>query len=354
MKRDDLLQTLKLAAPALLSDNDAVLPILKSLRFTGTHVVASNDVIAISLKVPVTEMGIVPGRKLISFLGACSSKTAKVSLSKKGRMIVKCASARLQLESKPEDEWPFEFPAIEDAETLVVNESFFEAIERCSAQSTDTGLSGWQGGIIFSFGTVFGIYGVGQSRATISYSRVEGIKLKNSKITQRIVVPSSFCKAAINMAGGLGTDAILYKTDETAMLWWDEGTNIISTKLMTTDMPDVTGRFNSVAGEVKKFFPITPAFTDALRRAAMLGEKGICSLTTDDKEVLMVAKGGGVVLRETIKFEKGKVPDVDQKVSASLIVRQLDKCRKIAFGPRATVLQSETGEFTHVVANWEE
>ena len=73
MKRDELLTTLRLASPALLNDTEEVLPILKSLKFTGSHVIASNDVIAVCLGVPVREVGTVLGKKLINFLSACSS-----------------------------------------------------------------------------------------------------------------------------------------------------------------------------------------------------------------------------------------------------------------------------------------
>ena len=352
MNREELLKTLRLAAPALLSDSDAVLPILKSVKFTGSHVIASNDVIAICLAIPVTEEGIVPGRKLISFLSACNSKNAKVTKSKKGNLLVKCASAQLRLSVQPEDEWPFDFPDIEQAETMPVNEAFFEALERCSAQSPDTGLGSWAGGIIFLIGTVFGVYGTGQSRATIAYCRVEGIKSRKKETDLRVVVPSSFCKAAVTIARTLGTEAVLHVTEDSAVLDWDEGENVISTKLIQVDMPDVVGRFLGATKDAGgDAILIKPALADALQRAVVIGDLGTCRVTHEEDGLRLRARGSGAVLNELVKFTKDEVvPDVDQLIAAGLICKWLNECTEISFGEKATVLRSESGLFTYVVA----
>lgn len=354
MKRTDLLQTLKLTAPALLSDNDAVLPILKSLKFTGTHVIASNDVIAACLAVPVEEAGIVPGRKLISFLGACSSKTVKVSRGRKGSFLVKCGSAQLRLSTDEEEDWPFEFPDVEQSIATPVNEHFFSALAQCSAQSPDTGLGGWQGGIILVFDTVLGVYGIGRSRSTISYCRVEGIK-PDGKTTRQVVVPSSFCKLAVAVADVVGKEAVLHTTEEAAVLEWGEGENVVATKLIDVDMPDVAARFSRVAKKTKDFMPITDQLRAALRRAAMIGDGGDCRIGSEEAGLRLQARGSGASLNELVtKGITEESPYVDSLVAADLISRRLDECTEIAFGENGTVMTSESGHFVYVVANREE
>lgn len=352
MKRSDLLQTLKLAQPALLSDNDAVLPILKSFKFTGTHVEASNDVIGVRLSVPITDRGIVSGRKLISFLNACSSKVVKIAKTKKGSLLVKCASSKLTLNAQPEDEWPFDIPTAEEAKTLSVREGFFTALAYCSAQSPDTGLGGWQGGIILVWKDILNVYGIGQSRATLSCCRVYDLK-KKRKTEKRLVVPSSFCKVAVALSEALGKEATLIFTDETVVLDWGKGANILTTKQIHTDMPDVVGKFFDVTSKVKNYISISDTLGAALKRAATIGDKGTCSIVSEEDGLKIRAKSAdGATLNDLVKMEDGvEVPEVDHLVAADLICKRLDDCVSIGFGPQASVLKSKSGDFIYVVSN---
>lgn len=353
MKREDLLQTLKLAAPALLSDSEVVLPILRSLKFTGSHVMASNDVAAVCLAVPVTTSGIVAGKKLISFLSACNSKSVKFTRTKKGNLTVKCASSKLLLSCHADEEWPFEFPDIEQAESLTVGETFFDAIELCASQSPDTGIGGWQGGITLAIGEALCVYGVGKSRATISFCRVEGT-LPKRKTTKRVVVPSSFCKIAAAVAKECDGEATLHITDDSVVVEWGDGQNIVATKLMDLEMPDIIDRFNGIMEPIKSFMLINESLSFALKRAAMIGDKGTCYVTSEGTNLHLRARSdSGVVLNDVVKFSKYEnvPPKVDCYVAADLICTRLDWCTEVYFGKEVSVLRSESGAFIYIVAN---
>ena len=362
MRREELLNILKLASPALLSDNEVVLPILKSFWFNGTHVIASNDVIATCLSVNVTEKAIVPGKKLTSFLSVCNTKKVKFSTSKKGDLIISCGSSKLRLSSLPKEDWPFEFPDIEQAVSLTVGESFFRAIEMCSSQSPDTGLGSWIGGIILTFGTSLGVYGVGRGRSTISHFDVKDLKSRSKKLlpilrkkTKKISVPSSFCKAAIPMSKEFGTKAVLHISDDSVVLDWGDGVNVIAGKLINVEMPDVVNRFNEIVSEKLDFTPITEDLTAALKRANAIGDEGTCSITTDKTGLLFFrtkSKKDGALLKDSVGFKEDKgTPDIDAKIAADLIVKELDKCGEIAFGRDTTVMKSASGDFIYVIAN---
>ena len=360
MKREELLNTLKLTSPALLSDNEVVLPILKSFWFTGTHVIASNDVIATCLSVGASEKVIVPGKKLISFLSACNTKEAKLTTSKKGNLIVRCGSSKLLLSSLPQEDWPFEFPDIEQAVSLTIGESFFTAIEMCSSQSPDTGLGSWIGGIILTFGSSLGLYGVGRGRSTISHFDVQDLKSRSKKLLpvlkkkiKKIAIPSSFCKAAVPMSKEFGMSAKLHITEDNVVLDWSDGLNIIAGKLISVDMPDVVGKFEEITSEELDFTPITPNLAAALKRATMIGDEGTCHITFEERGLLFRTKAkDGSSLKDLVDFKESEdVPNIDVKVAADLIIKQLDKCEEIAFGSNTTVMRSKSGDFTYVVAN---
>ncbi|KKL97467.1 hypothetical protein LCGC14_1834200 [marine sediment metagenome] len=359
MKRVELLNTIKLASPALLSDNEVVLPVLKSFWFTGTHVIASNDVIATCLAVNVSEKVIVPGKKLTSFLSACNTKGVKLATSKKGNLIVRCGSSKLILSSLPQEDWPFEFPDIEKAISLTIGESFFTAIEMCSSQTPDTGLGSWIGGIILTFGSSLGVYGVGRGRSTISHFDVKDStecsvkEAKKLKKIKQISIPSSFCKAAIPMSKEFGMSAILHITEDSVVLDWDAGSNIIAGKLISVEMPDVVGKFEGIISEELDFIPITEELTAALKRANTIGDEGTCHITFEERGLLFRTKSkAGASLKDLVNFRENEhTPNVDAKIAADLIVKQLDKCEEIAFGSNATVMRSKSGDFTYVVAN---
>ena len=353
MKRTDLLNVLKLASPALLSDSEVVLPVLKSFKFTKDHVIASNDVIAVCLAAGELQEAIVPGKKLVSFLSACKTTGVKLSSSTRGNLIVRCGSSKLSLSSMSEEDWPFEFPDIEQADSYEVDEKFFTAIEVCSAQSPDTGLGSWMGGIIFTIGNALRMYGVGRGRATISHCKVRGIKSDKLK---KISVPSSFCKAAIPMSKEFGTTAALHVTEDNIILDWGEGENVLSAKLISAEPPDIIKTFRQTSNnESLQFIPIEDKLVEALKRAATIGEEGTCHVTLQDNGLSFKAKSNdGALLNDTVALggDDG-ISNIDAKVAAELVAKQLDNCAEIAFGEDATVMKSESGEFVYVVANRE-
>jgi DNA polymerase III sliding clamp (beta) subunit (PCNA family) len=360
MKREELLNTLKLASPALLSDSEVVLPILKSFWFNGTHVIASNDVIATCLSVKASEKVIVPGKKLTGFLSACNTKGVKLATSKKGNLIVRCGSSKLSLSSLPDEDWPFEFPDIEQAVSLTVGESFFTAIEMCSSQTPDTGLGSWIGGIILTFGASLGVYGVGRGRSTISHFDVQDLKSKSRKLlpvlrkkTKKISIPSSFCKAALPMSKEFGMSAVLHITEDSVVLDWGDGINVIAGKLINVEMPDVVGKFNEIISEELDFIPITEDLAAALKRSSTIGDEGTCHITFEEAGLLFHTKTkDGASLKDLVDFKESKyTPNVDTKVAADLIVKQLEKCEEIAFGNNTTVMRDKSGDFIYVVAN---
>ncbi len=360
MKREELLNTIKLASPALLSDNEVVLPILRSFWFTGTHVIASNDVIAACLSVNEFEKVIVPGKKLISFLSASSTKEVKITTSKKGNLIVKCGSSKLLLSSLPKEDWPFEFPDVEEAISLTVGKSFFTAIEMCSSQSPDTGLGSWIGGIILEFGASLGVYGVGRGRSTISHFNVDDLKSRSRKLlgtlrkrVKQIIVPSSFCKAAVPMSKEFGMKAVLHINEDSVVLDWGDGLNIIAGKLINVEIPDVIGKFKKITSEELNFIPITTDLIDALKRANMIGDKGTCHITFEETGILFHTKSeDGSSLRDLVDFKENEdIPNIDAMIAADLIIKQLDECEEIAFGSNTTVMRSKSNNFIYVVAN---
>ncbi len=352
MNRTDLLKTLKLAAPALLSDSEVVLPILKSFLFNGTHVIASNDVIAVCLATEVTSEGIVPGKKIISFLSACRTKETQVGLTKQNNFLVKCGSSRLSLPVTPTDEWPFEFPDVDDSVSFEVNEKFFNAIDLCSAQSPDTGLGSWSGGILFVLGNFLTIYGIGRGLSTVSHCKVKGLKTKNDRI-KRVSVPSSFCKAAIPMAREFGSEAMLHINEDSIVLDWEDGQNILSSKLVNLEMPDVVGKFRSVVNDSLFFMSITSEFVEAIQRAATIGDKGSCHISTDAQGLRLKARSeDGATLNDLIKIdEKIDTGEINSAVAPSLLNRNFDNCQEIAFGENEVVMKSELGDFIYVAAN---
>ena len=203
--------------------------------------------------------------------------------------------------------------------------------------------------------SLLGVFGVGRGRATISHFDVRGVKeSKKLKKMKQITIPSSFCKAAIPMSKEFGTAAVLRITEDNIVLDWDDGLNIIASKLISVDMPDIVGKFKEIIAEDIDPLPITTNLTAALKRANMIGDEGTCNITTDaDGGLLFHAKSkDGSSLKDLVDFtENQDLPVINIKVAADLIIKQLDNCEEIAFGSSTVVMRSKSGDFIYAVAN---
>lgn len=349
MERSEILNTLKLAAPALLPESEVVLPILKSFKFQDGRVMASNDVIAVSLAANVGVEGIVVGKKLMTFLSNCRTKEINFSKTSKGSVVVKAGSSRLTLSSEPLEEWPFEFPDIEKSITKRVQKDFFVGLDMCSFQSPNTGVEGWSGSIILNFGEDLEIYGVGRGRSTISYFRASSVK--PSKKSRRLVLPSSFCKTAVAMSGAYGEKAKLHMTNDCAVIEWGDAESIIAGKYVNVDPPNVEDTFSQVSEGEHHFVKISEEMKESFKRASALSDKGVVSISSSDKGLLLEAKSElGSKLKEEIQLES-ELPDIDVEIAANLIIKRLDDCSDMAFSDSATIMKNEDESFVYLAAN---
>lgn len=351
MERTEILNTLKLAAPALLPDSEVVLPILKNFKFAGGQVITSNDVIAVCLAADIGVEGTVPGKKLLTFLSSCNTKDAGFSSTKKGNMVVKCGKSRLTL-TPEDDDWPFEFPDIDAKGTVTyrTKEGFFEALDMCSSLSPDTGTANWSGGIMLEFGKALEVFGVGKGRVTISYYRVDEM---TSKKKRSEMLTSSFCKAAVAMSKTFGTKAKLHINKEASIIEWGDGENIIAGKFVNAETPDIPGRFGEVVSQKMTYIGITDTIKEVFKRAAAISDKGSCIVYVEDGQLRLKAKSDvGASLLEVLK-DSTKMKDLNVDVAADLVVKHLGDCEQIAFSEDATVLRTKDERFVYVAANRE-
>ena len=350
MERTELLNTLKLASPALLNESEIVLPILKSFKFQNGQVLASNDVIAVSLNADIGLEGIVAGKKLLTFLSACRTKEVSFTKTKKGSIIAKAGGSRLTLSNEPMEDWPFEFPDIEGAVTKNVKEGFFTGLEMCSAQSPDTGIGGWAGSIILNFSKEgLEVYGIGRGRSTISYYKV--LDARPSKKDRRLILTSSFCKAAVAMSESFGKSAKLHIAGEGVVLEWNEAENIIAGKYVNVDVPDVEGTFASVLEGDLGFIRISDKMKESFKRASALSDKGTVGIATSEGGFDLKTKSeSGAWLKERVPVKKD-VPTIDVEMAADLISKRLGDCYKIAFTDSAAVMTNKEENFVYLAAN---
>ncbi len=349
MNRSELLNTLKLAQPALLAESELVLPILKNFRFDNGQVLASNDVISVCLEADIGQEAIVSGRKLTTFLSSCRTKEVKFSLTQKKSLVVKCGQSKMIMPTEDPEDWPFEFPDIEVSTSFDVGPSFFEALKICTDQSPDTGTGSWVGGITLVFKDGVEIYGVGKSRSTISYCKVSDVA--TPKKTTKALVPSSFCKAAVAMSKNFEGDAVLHVTDQGVVITWEDERHIIFGKRLNIDAPDIAGRVKDILAEDIAYSALTDPLKDAIKRAGLLGENGNCVVSGAENGLTIKARSGGGVLNETIEIEGLEIPDEEIRIAADLVAKRLGDCAEIGFADTSVVMRSESGDFAYLVAN---
>lgn len=129
MDRERLVEALELVSPAL-STNDLV-PALSHYWFRDGQLMAYNDKIAISTKLPSDFRGAVP-KTLLDLLAASKAKEVEL-MPKAGELIVKAASSKFKLPFLPETQTMiFSIPEPEPGKKLLVNtEDFLNALDLC-------------------------------------------------------------------------------------------------------------------------------------------------------------------------------------------------------------------------------
>lgn len=266
MPRKELLEKLELVAPALSSTE--IIPILTHFWFSGTHLLAYDDRIAIETPLKTEFTGALPGNRLIALLHTSPAPEAEIVVDK-GAASLKLAAARLKLAVAEQDEFVFTMPEPAEKGLLKVKREALVDVIDCCLQSIGVDTSSPE-----QLGITFIPDGEGKAlvcstnAATLTFGRIAMDGLR-----RRVTLSSQFCEQMLRMLKrNKDTFSLSIAKDHSLLT---VGKDVLFGRLIDTPRPlDFAGIISHHLpnGADKRFVQVPTKLEKVLERAIIMGE----------------------------------------------------------------------------------
>lgn len=297
MNRLELLEKIEAVEPAIAAKQ--TIPILAHLWFTGRHIMAYNDGIAISATMRTDFKAAVP-TLLIKLLRASMATEIDISLKQNGGIQVKAASAKMSVPTYPPDNFEsiFKMPEIKasDSGKIVVEgtteslKEFFDAMGYAAeCVASDATVPEQLGVTLVPAGkTAMSLYATNEK--CLFYTR---IKIKNP-LAKRLTLSAEFVKQMLALRKRADTCS-LYIHDNSAV--FKAGTYMLFGKLIFSDRPlDFDGVLKQHfpdLGNKPKMSEVPAKLRMVLERASIvLGSDNDTEATAKDGKISFLSKHG--------------------------------------------------------------
>lgn len=292
MKRTKLLEALETVSPALSSKD--TIPILTNFWFTGKHLMAFNDGIAISTALETEWKAAVPS-VLNKLLQASGASDVNFTISTNGELRAVAAAARIKLPTLPPEDFVFTMPTLKKDETPTFSGDnlnyFLDALSfavKCIATEA----------------TVPEQIGVnllpGASMWTTNEKSLFYTKIKTDKALKRVILSEEFCKQMLNLRGKSETPA-LYIRDDSAI--FKSGDVLLFGKLINSESPL---NFQSV---LDRHFPAKTKLVDVPPKMKMILERA-CIIISNGGDTEAIVKSGQIHFKSYDQQTDQAVSDV--------------------------------------------
>jgi hypothetical protein len=220
ISRQRLLRKLQQIAPALCEHD--ILPVLQHVLFTGTHLVAFNDRIALSVPLRTDFTGTIPGRLLIDMLKISRSSTVEMVRNGNG---VQLGGTSFEARAVHDYRMPTEFADYHlqmpppRHKFIPVGAQFFHAVAKCLQTVSEHSVTADHRGITL-------IPGDGQQLkmfSTISAAMTCcTVDLPQRLVRKRALLPNAFCKQMLRLAKQAQTTRLAFRNDRYALFLADD------------------------------------------------------------------------------------------------------------------------------------
>lgn len=340
MHRVELLNKLELVGRALASNN--LIPIFECFCFTGTHVYANNDSIAIKAPCVTDAPFAVNGHTLLGLLRASQSAEVSFQLGDEHEVLITAGKSKFKLPYYTEDEFLFKEP--EERWGLELNCSggppltgdFLYGMEAClQTSSKDAATQPAFVGVWLKGGILYSCDGDALSR----YTTV----LPKSEQSENYMMPNAFCETILKIAKEQESVGTRYDfSQEWAMAIMSYGFVVYGRLIVSNDPLDHEKLIaDSLKGQCVPT-PIPKGLIHALERAKVvaLPESKPTQLTVADGKLHLLTDTSLGVVRDVLPFQH---PDVVALVSAELMQRAVSLTTEMAIMENVCTFRNDTG-----------
>lgn len=230
MERKQLLDKLTLVAPALSAID--VIPVMQCFWFTGTHVMAYNDTIAISTPCKTDFKGAIRGTTLLELLKASKAKDIEFVVDDDANLTVKAASSRFKLGYLKPSDFVHEMPEAKQKDALPVNvRTFLDCVDACMVSvGNDTARADFLGVTVIPKKDELHLYSTNNESMTRGVVKLSG----TAQFKSRIILPAQFCEQMQTLSKG--HDKLMLEIFEDQALLVVGGTMLFG-RLLVSEQP---------------------------------------------------------------------------------------------------------------------
>lgn len=351
MDRKMLLEKLEVVAPALARSE--FVPIMTHFWFTGTHVIAYDDTVGISLPLKTDFRGAVPGSILLNLLKNSRGKLVEFKTdTKESKVFIhvgkkKSSKSKFKLALLPPEEFLFKFPK-KLGKVSVVTDKFVEAIDWCLSSVGDDTSTPDQLGVTLVFGKDrVELYSTND--ATLCHAVWKG---KCRAVTARLILSTAFCRL-LSATASKRID-ISFSEDGVLADLGKSGIRIFG-RLVNSDRPL---DFNEVMEQhytkkiASKLVTIPDRMMGIIDRAMVVTESyndpGFTKISIESSKGSFISTTSRGVVRDVVKF-KIKHPDSEIIVDPKLLKPMLKMCDKMLITDSCIIFRNRS-KFIHLIS----
>lgn len=345
MKKSELLEKLNIARPALSSKE--FIPVFTCFCFTGTHVFAFNDLIAIETSLDWPVSGAIKGSTLLDLVRGLPDGDIKVSKKTdlaSSSLLLKSGKSKLNLPLLDPEEFIFSFPGKDKGQTIPITEELVNAVKLgLISSSNDPSHPERMGETLIGDGVYLELFSTDGCILTKIY-------LGDSNISGTFILPYDFCKAFVDLAGKEG---ILFISGKSDYVVAELGNCRIFSKLISVNPVEFEGVFEDVEmdiGSWDKLLEVPKDLANALARASVVMQGGSprSILEVKDGVLALETSSSYGIVQDQVSLDGHE--DVRADIHPELLLKVLEKSNKFLIKP-AHVLLSGDGH-QHIVSNY--
>lgn len=330
MNRTELVTKLELVGRALADNN--LIPIFEHFCFTGSHVLANNDNLAIIAPCPTPQPFAVKGETLLGLLRASQSEDITIRLGDQHEAQVKAGKSNFKLPYHPESQFLFKEPDSAWDVYLTIDPVLLVGLEQClQTASRDAATQpAFVGVWLKQGGTLYSCDGDALSRVSI---------LPDLPVAD-YMMPNAFCEAVLRV-GTVGGKLTLNDGWARAEL----GDFVIYGRLIKNDNPlDHEALIADTLKQEPVFVPVPEGLNHALERARVVAdpESKPTQLTVEDGKLHLLTDTSLGLVRDVLPFNH---PDVAALVSAGLMQRSVSLTAEVGITENCCVFRNSNGLF---------
>lgn len=361
INRETLLKLVTLLRPAVSTQD--YIPALKHIRFAGKFASAYNDIAAIQILLPSSDLDLglcLPGDTLIKSLNSFNAEKVLLQEGKDATLVITSGRSKLKIPTMPAKDFPLAIPE-DKAPAVAITEDIMLGIQRCllsvGNDPTHPATMGVTLDVADGKAVLFSTDNTTISRyLTKSKAELPG--------DAPVILPVFFCEQLVALAKAFPKAEVEVEMHAGALVayFFDADDNEQAVLFQKTlvdleplDFPAILSKHLKLAGIVDKLDPIPDAFDAAFSRALLvLGTEVDKStkITPADGVLRLLSTSQIGEASDSITFDGNE--DGAQEpffVDPLLVTRACKVCTHLALFPRVLVMANEKATFLHLIAH---